>query len=119
MLIGKWWLRPNELSLDVSTTEHALVARRVMLGLSPDEPVFTQADMFQALPSGQIHEFTSRGVSPGVLEFLSRPSDPRVYAIRKWGWIRTRRDRFYLWKLDDATLKTIRECPDYWQAQRQ
>ena len=117
MLNGKWWLRPDGASLDVSATEHALIARRVMLGLTFDEPVFTHADMFNALTSEQLKKYINRGVPRTALEFLSRPNDPRIYAIQQWGWIRVRRDRFYLGTLNDKSLQTIRQSGVYWQAQ--
>lgn len=117
MLNGKWWLRPDASSLDVSATEHALIARRVMLGLAVDEAMFTHADMFDPLTSEQIKEFTDRNVPRSAIGFLSHTNDPRVYAIQEWGWIRVRRDRYYLWTLDDAALRTIRASSDYWQAQ--
>ena len=117
MLIGKWWLRPGKAAIEVSATEHALVARRVMLGLEPDAARFTQRDMLSALTEAEIAEFRKIGVEQQALEFLCVPNDPRIFAIREWCWIRVRRDRFYLWKLDAASLRVIRESHSFWSAQ--
>jgi hypothetical protein len=117
MLIGKWWLRPTKAALDVSTTEHALVARRVMLRMDPDAARFTQIEMFDALTPAESAEFKAQDVPVDALDFLSRRNDPRVYAIREWGWVRVRRDRFYLWKFDRRALRTIRSSSGYWSAQ--
>lgn len=115
MLTGKWWLRPDGAALNVSDTEHALVARRVMLGLKPDANRFSQRVMFAALTPEEQTEFRKAGKS--ILSFLREENDPRVFAIRQWRWVRVRKDRFYLWKFDVATLRIIRASRDYWSQQ--
>ncbi len=117
MLTGKFWITPEGL-IDVTMTEHALVARRVMLGLAPDEPRFTVRNMFKALSPEEQAEFRARGVPEDALSFLEKePNEPRIFMIRERGWIRVRASGFYIWTMDAATLQRILGAQDFWRAQ--
>jgi len=103
--------------VDVSAGEHALYARKFMLGLSETDNRFTVLSMFTALSAAEIAEFGRNGVPRDVLDFLSKANDPRIYMIQKRRWVRIRQQAFYLWTLDDATLSRIRDADEYWRAQ--
>jgi len=117
MLHGKYWLTAEGVA-DVIVSEHALYARRRMLSLTEGAPGRGMADTFRTLRKFEVMQFRRRGVPAGVLRFLSQEDpDPRVYAIREYGWIRVRDCRFYLWRLDEHTLQIIRAAKEYWKAQ--
>ena len=117
MLHGKYWLTVDGVA-DVTVSEHALYARRYMLGVTEGDAGCDMADMFRTLRKVEVLQFRRRGVAAGILEFLSQKNpDPRVYALREYGWVRVRDCRFYLWRLDDHSLQIIRAAKEYWKAQ--
>lgn len=119
MLTGKYWITPGGV-IDVSDSEHALYARKIMLGLAPEDFTYNVRTMFTPLSARERKKFRSRGVGGDALDFLGQPgNDPRMFAIREWGWVRTRASAFYLWVLDDAALRLVRGARDFWAGQTQ
>lgn len=119
MLTGKFWIMPDGV-VDVSTSEHALFAKKIMLGLAPEDYTYNVTTMFTPLSAAERRKFKGRGVCRRVLEFLSlHDNDPRMFAIREWKWIRTRQQSFHLWTFDAETISLIRNASTYWQVQRQ
>jgi len=127
MLNGKYWLIPGGRVVDVTLSEHAIYARKEMLGLPCGNPSVSHGNMLCPLTPSEIVDHRRRGVTEDVLSFLSvdsQRSDPRVYAINSWNWIRARfiemdSPGFWLRSIDDATLRTIRSASDFWLAQKQ
>jgi hypothetical protein len=118
MITGKYWITPKAV-VDVTVSEHALFAKKVMLGLHPDDPAYNVTTMFKPLSAVEMRRYRKRGVGPRILNFLSTPgNDPRVYVIRHWQWIRTRQSSFYLWALDRSNLRAFRNAAAFWDAQR-
>jgi hypothetical protein len=55
------------------------------------------------------------GVDIEFLQWLLKTGkDARDFAMEKHGWIRVQNDNFQFWKLDDKTLKNIRDC-EIWE----
>jgi hypothetical protein len=120
MFNGKYWITPEGL-VDVTLGEHAVYARRVMLKLRPDESL-SPKEMLTPLTAAQRGKYAARGVPKDVLEFLSRPNgdgmvEPRIYAIREYGWVRTRKEGLWVWRQDERTLWLIRDAKEFWARQ--
>ena len=121
---GKYWLVPGGGVVDVTASEHAIYARKAMLGLPQEERTVGIRNMCSSLSDKEAKDHRLRGVSEDVLTFLSansKSNDPRVYAINKWGWIRVRiigrTTALWLSSMDDRTLHTIREASEFWKGQ--
>ena len=121
---GKYWLLPGGGAVDVTASEHAIYARKAMLGLPHDDRTVGIRNMCSTLSDKEAKDHRLRGVSEDVLTFLSANSesnDPRVYAINTWGWVRVRLIRkttgLWLRSLDDRMLHTIRGASEFWKGQ--
>ena len=127
MLIGKYWLLPGGRVVDVTTSEHAIYARKLMLRLADGDNSINGRNMCLSLTAAEIETYRRRGISEDVLNFLSADShctDPRVFVINAWGWVRGRfvelkSPGFWVRRIDDDALRTIREATDFWSAQKQ
>lgn len=117
MLSGKFWITPNGV-VDVSTSEHALYAKNAMLGLlgTPAE-IRLDKTLFSPLPKEIVTAARKRRVDEAAVEHLASGIDARLFVIERWGWIRTRGNAFYLWKLDAMALRLIRCATDFWDRQ--
>ncbi len=112
-LFGKYWLLPDGEIVDVTTDEHARIARAAMLNLLPTTIPYDR--MFLPLTSAEQRVHAARGVDRARLDFLSTPHpDARVYVIREHGWIRTRGNMFYAWEWNDATLAELLGNKKFW-----
>lgn len=123
-LSGKYWLLPGGQVIDCSAYEHAGVALAHMLHLPVSEcrQQFGLNDLHTPFSEALVSEHANRGVELNVLKFLSTPDkegriDPRVHAIREYGWIRCRSNAFYVWTLDAAALKRIFDAKEFWHHQ--
>lgn len=127
MLNGKYWLLPGGAVVDVTTSEHAIYARKAMLRLPDVDHSVTGRNMLWPLSAAEIEAHRGRGIPEGVLKFLSsdsRNTDPRVFVILNWDWVRgrfveIRSPGFWLRLIDDDSLKTIRDAADFWSTQKQ
>jgi hypothetical protein len=116
MLRGKFWITPDGV-FDVSATEHKIFARKKMLCLDDKTTDYPSArTAFTWMPCD--HEIASLLVKPGVdrlaVAWLREGQDERLYAMKYWGWVRTARNAFNAWRLDDKTLELIRHADKYW-----
>lgn len=119
MIQGKYWITPHGL-VDVTTSEHALYAKNNMLKLARTRgEIRLDRTLFSALTSRQIAVHRRRGIPAKVLHFLSVKNDPRIFAIREYGWIRVRQSGIYVWRLNAAVLRRVRQCTQFWEGQRQ
>jgi len=127
VLSGKYWLIPGGQVVDVTTSEHAIYARKKMLQLPEDDHNINIRNMLSPLSATEITNYRIRGISEDVLNFLSSVSgcnDPRVYAINNWNWVRGRfieiqAPGFWVRRIDAESLTTIRGATDFWRAQKQ
>ncbi|MBE7465626.1 MAG: hypothetical protein HS116_19300 [Planctomycetes bacterium] len=118
MLHGKFWITPEGVH-EVTLSEHWLFAKNWLLKLDEHER-FKLQDTFKLLTPDQVERFRARGIPEDDLRALSTPDeDLRVYMIRRYCWVRTRRSDLYLWQLDDTTLERIRRASDFWSLQGQ
>lgn len=127
MLIGKYWLLPGGKVVDVTTSEHAIYARKLMLRLPDADHSINGRNMCSPLSGAEIEAHRRLGIPEDVLNFLSadsRCTDPRVFVINAWGWVRgrfieLRSPGFWLRRINEESLKTIREASDFWSVQKQ
>jgi len=118
MLSGKFWITPTGV-VDVSTSEHALYAKNVMLGLlGTASEIRLDKTLFDPLPQNIVRTARRRGVDASVIQHLANGIDARLYVIERWGWVRTRQNAFYLAKFDRKVLRLIRGAAAYWKRQR-
>ena len=117
MLMGKYWITPTGV-VDVSTSEHALYAKNVMLGLlgTPNE-IRLDKTLFDPLPAKIIRAARQRGVDAAIIDHLAKGIDARLFVIERWGWVRTRQNAFYVAKLDPKVLRLIHNAKEYWEKQ--
>lgn len=127
---GKFWLLPCGRVFDVTSSEHALLARAKMLGIPEDSmhqriPI---ADLFKRLTPDEVLSALASGASPECVKYLEEtfetsmilPAssvDPRVYVINNWGWIRTRKNAFYAKQWTDDTLARVLLNAEFWKKQ--
>lgn len=121
---GKFWLLPNNDIIDCSTSEHAFYARARMLGLDIDEahkkiPIDT---IFSPLNKHDADFYRECGAKDDALEFLINTTnrervDPRVYAIREYGWIRAVANKFYAWEWDAVAIARLMAADAFWKYQ--
>ena len=118
MLIGKYWITPTGV-VDVSTSEHALYAKNIMLGLlgTPNE-IRLDKTLFDPLPVKIVRSARKRRVDEAIIEHLASGIDARLFVIERWGWVRTRQNAFYLAKLNPKVLRLIRGAKEYWKRQQ-
>ena len=118
MLSGKYWITPTGV-VDVSTSEHALYAKNVMLGLlGTAGEIKLNKHLFSPLPPKIVKAARRRGVDAHIIDHLAKGIDARLYVIERWGWVRTRGNAFYAAKLDPKTLRLIRGAASaYWERQ--
>ena len=118
MLSGKFWITPTGV-VDVSTSEHALYAKNVMLGLwGTASEIRLDKTLFDPLPQNIVRTARRRGVDASIIQHLANGIDARLYVIERWGWVRTRQNAFYLAKLDRKALRLIRSASEYWKRQQ-
>ena len=117
MLTGKYWITPGGV-VDVTTSEHALYAKNVMLGLfGTPKALKLDKHLFSPLSPAVLRRHKRRGVAEEILAHLGQGIDSRLYAIQVWGWVRVRGPAFYLWRSDRKTVKMIRDAKAYWKTQ--
>ncbi len=118
MLTGKYWITPTGV-VDVSTSEHALYAKNVMLGLlgTPHE-IKLDKTLFDPLPTKIVRAARKRGVDAAIIDHLAKGIDARLFVIERWGWVRTRQNTFYIAKLEPKLLRLVRGAKEYWKLQR-
>ncbi len=117
---GKSWILPDGTVIDCTGDEHARYARAQMLNIPTDDvgrllPLNT---IFCPLSEAEAKWHRSRGVGPDCIEFLTNGSptvDPRVYAIKYWGWIRTRENKFYAWEWDEKNISRLASATAFWE----
>lgn len=126
---GKAWILPCGRVVDVTLSEHALLARARMLDIP-------ESEMHQRIPITSLFERLRpdealnalAGADPKCVAFLEEtcetsmelPSssvDPRVYAIRQWDWIRTRKNLFYARQWCTTTQRRLLNSKEFWQLQ--
>lgn len=121
--IGKFWIKPDSTCIDVSCSEHARVAKAVMLGVGSDDinrevPLNT---IFKPLTNEQAEMYLDRNVNLDAVRFLCSDDefvDPRVFAIRNYRWIRTNGCDFYAWSWTDHAREILSKCDDFWNQQK-
>ncbi len=117
---GKYWILPDSSILDVTCDEHARFARAAMLKIP-------YSDMYQKLPLNKIFQplgtfeatqYLSQGANWAAVLFLSSNNfdrvDPRLFAIERWGWIRSRENKFYAWEWDEKTISALVNALSFW-----
>ena len=123
MPYGRYWLTPEGETLDVAGSEHANIAKIVMLNIDNPEDRMAYApikNVWKAMTDEEASIHLRRGVDPNVINFFQSAGHPdaRIWALREWGWVRTDDSLFNCWILDDQTLDTIRANKRYWMVQR-
>jgi len=124
MLIGDWWIFPDGRALDMQSHEHAVLARRTMMKLQPND-YMAAWNIMKPLDAEELTLAESRGADDAALEFLSQDTpDPRWFAMKHWGWIRVHVNRkkgetiFQTLLFDDDALGVLRKS-DFWKQQPQ
>lgn len=101
----------------MNSQEHSTFAIHVMLKLPPDRRV-PNYWFYKGVPKEELDAALARGADPAAIEFLSdKNKDPRLYALRELGWIRTAKSKFNCWQFNQAAADLIRDSKDYWTAQ--
>lgn len=115
---GDWWLYPDNSCQEMAGSEHAEIALKAMLKL-PAETRLDRRKLFLGLAAftlPQLDEAIAKGVQQDVFDFLSLPdADPRVYAIKYWGWIRIAKQALNCW--DWTASAEIFRRSSYWSQQ--
>ena len=116
---GSFWLTPTGV-VSSAGVEHGYLAKLAMLGLERGSP---EAHKYVPMPRWHhpltdhaADELLKRGAAPGAISFLAQDKDPRLYAIREWGWVRVRDDHIDVWTFDQPTLDMIRNSIGFWEA---
>jgi hypothetical protein len=104
MIYQDFWLTQDGM-LEQSASEHAKYVRRVMLQLDEFYPM---PRPFDAITKAEAREAAKRGVSKKIIAFLAKGSDPRKWALKEYGWVRTAQNHINLWELNDETLGLLR-----------
>ena len=116
--------------VDVTLSEHALFARAKMLNIAEDQihrriPIQT---IFSRLSPMETTCALADGADQDCVDYLKAtfetslssmvPAvDPRIYAIREWDWIRTRKNLFYARKWCTNTQQRLLESRAFWDLQ--
>lgn len=123
-LKGKYWIIPKESDagiessvVDTSATEHAIHAKKFLLGLEDGDPETQSLKLFTKLEPEKVEFFRAKGVPGEILNFLRSNADPRWYVIERFNWVRIAQANFNVWKWDYQTVKLILGADDYWKAQ--
>ena len=127
---GKHWLLPCGRVVDVTLSEHALYARGKMLNIPEDQIAqkISMRDLFRRLTPDEALCALVSGADKDCVEYLEEtfetsmilPSstvDPRVYAIRQWNWIRTRKNAFYARDWCTENQKRVLLSKEFWLKQ--
>jgi hypothetical protein len=119
-LTGKYWIIPhpeNTEVIDTSASEHALYAKKFLLGLGEGDEELGALRIFTKLSPEAVARHRERGVPGEILNFLRENADPRWYVIERFNWIRVARANFNVWVWDFKTAKLIMDAQDYWKTQ--
>lgn len=129
-VLGKFWLLPCGRVVDVTLSEHALFARGRMLGVPEDRTVerIPLKTIFQRLTPAEASCALLDGADPDCVDYLKETFenslssacprvDPRVYAIQKWNWIRTRKKAFYARDWCTENQRRLLESKEFWKLQ--
>ncbi len=57
------------------------------------------------------------GADYKAIEALENGVDPRLYAMKNYGWVRVSKNRFNMWSFDKNTADLIKNAEGYWFAQ--
>lgn len=117
---SKYWILPCGRVVDVTLSEHALLARARMLGIPEDimHECVPINSLFRTLDDEETRDAQDRGSSLSAIEFLLQDNpDPRVYAIRQWNWIRTRKNAFYARDWATENQRRLLESKEFWAMQ--
>jgi hypothetical protein len=124
MIQGDWWIFPDGKAAEMGGSEHAVIARREMLKLTPSDYMATW-NIMKPLDDDELRLARSRGADEEALAFLMQSGpDPRWYAMKNWGWIRVHTNRkkgetyFQTLLFDPESLEVIRSS-EFWKAQPQ
>ncbi len=116
MLTGKYWITP-EATVQLVSKEHAIFALGIMLNYPRDERL-PDSWFGNGVPKEQLEAALERGADPKAIKFLEKPgADPRLYAIREYGWVRITKNKFDVWVFDDSTAELVRNADGYWSEQ--
>ncbi len=117
---SKYWILPCGRVVDVTSSEHAILARAHMLGI-PEGIMHERIplnSLFETLNDGEAFDAQERGASLDAIEFLLQPvPDPRVYAIQQWNWIRTRKNAFYARDWATENQRRLLLSKEFWSKQ--
>jgi hypothetical protein len=117
MLTGKYWIVPGMSAINLSNDEHDQVAMAIMLALP--RPTAPRHWLIKGVPHEELDAALARNADLKAIRYLENKNhDPRLYAIREYGWVRTYKNKFNLWRFDDATAEMVRQS-DYWAMQPQ
>jgi len=113
--MGKWWLTPKG-EIDLTGSDHDYIALLQMLNLERGDP---EAHAFrrrkkQQITSEQAEAALRRGADRKAVEFLMAGFDPRLWAVREWGWIRVHDGNVELWRFDENTLDLWQKSRRFW-----
>jgi len=119
-LRDRYWLTP-EGPLAIEGREHAQIVKIIMLDLSGDDiPEYALIkNVYKPLTEEEVRIHLERGVDPEAVEFLAKGKDARLWALKRWGWVRTMESQFNCWIFDDDMLDMIRDDNrTYWDSMR-
>ncbi len=115
MLTGKFWIVPEGL-LELRGGEHNQIAAAVMMAMPEDRRVPLHW-LVKGIPEAELEAALARGADESALHFLAdKKNDPRLFAMKEYGWVRTMKDKFNLWYFDCETADMVRRSP-YWKMQ--
>lgn len=117
MLTGKYWITP-EGSINLDAQEHAQLALHYMLNIPADRLVPMWWTM-RGVPPEELAKALDNGASKDAVDFLSdKKADARYYVVKKFGWVRTQKSAFNLYRFDAKIAKMIRDAKEYWAGQK-
>ncbi len=109
--------------VDVTLSEHALLARARMLGI-PEDAMHERiplTELFKRPGLAQVVDaIEESGADFEAINFLISNGDevdPRIYAIREWNWIRTRKNAFYARDWATENQRRLLESKEFWAMQ--
>jgi hypothetical protein len=105
MIYQDFWLTQDG-TIEQSSSEHAKYARRVMLKLDEFYPM---PKPFDAITKAEARDAAARGIPKKVIAFLEKGGDPRKWALKEYGWVRTAQNNINLWQLNEETLGLLRD----------
>lgn len=104
MLHQDFWLTPDGV-VEMSAAEHAKEGKRALMEWDEFYPI---PDPFKKLTAAEAKDGLKRGIDPAIIAFLKDGGDSRKWMMQHGGWVRTARNIIQFWKLDEDTLKLIR-----------